>query len=84
MDLFVRVYPWDGVASYLGSMAVGELAHVPEVRAWDWARESRRVGMVCFGVGVTECVQCADALLRAGAEVRLIYANRDLAHAILP
>ena len=83
MDLFVRAYPWDGVASYLESMAVGGLAHVPEIRAWDWSRESRRVGMVCFGVGITECVQCAESLLRAGAEVRIIYANRDLAHAIL-
>lgn len=86
-DLFVKVYPDDrssaGVSAYLGGVSEGESVHVPEIRAWDWRRESRRVGMVCFGVGVTECVVAASALLRAGAEVRMIYANRDMAQAFL-
>lgn len=81
-ELVVKIYPSGGpptspgVSAYLGALLVGEYAHVPEVRALDWRRDSRRTGMVCFGVGITECLGPARKLLEAGAEVRLIYANR--------
>jgi len=32
--------------------------------------------MICFGVGITECLSTATALLQSGAEVRMLYLNR--------
>jgi len=87
-DVVVKVYPGGpptspGVSAYLGALAVGEYAHVPEIRALDWRRDSKRVGMVCFGVGITECLGPAAVLLRAGAEVRMLYANRHAGQIIM-
>jgi hypothetical protein len=67
-DLVVKAYP-GGVSEKLCSLPVDAYAHVPEIRALDWSRDSKRVGMVCFGVGVTECLGPAEALLKAGGEV---------------
>mmetsp|Transcript_33886 Transcript_33886/g.79337 ORF Transcript_33886/g.79337 Transcript_33886/m.79337 type:complete len:334 (-) Transcript_33886:8-1009(-) len=88
-DIVVKIYPpvkdppSPAVSAYLGAVAVGDYVHVPELRAWDWRRESRRMAMVCFGVGITECLTLAEPLLRFGAEVRLVYANRDAAQTVL-
>ena len=87
-DIVVKIYlpddqPSAAVSAYLGAVPIGDMVHVPELRAWDWRRESRRMGMVCLGVGITECVALAEPLLLSGAEVRMVYANRDAAHAVL-
>ena len=87
-ELVVKIYPGGpptspGVSAYLGKLAVGASAHVPEIRSLDWYRTSRRVGMLCFGVGLTECIRPATVLLAAGAEVRMIVANRNAAQAVL-
>ena len=45
----------------------------------DWAvvpSPRLRIGLIAFGVGIVECLVPAAALLAAGAEVRLVYANR--------
>jgi len=81
-DLVVKIYPagpppGPAVSAYLGAVPVGAYVHVPEIRALDWRRDSERTGMVCFGVGVTECLAPAGALLAKGAEVRMVYAVRD-------
>ena len=60
-DLVVKIYAGgppasSGVSGYLGALAVNDTAHVPEIRALDWRRDSKRTGMVCFGVGITECL----------------------------
>jgi len=81
-DLVVKVYP-GGVSAHLGALAVSEYAHVPEMRAIDWRRDATRVGMVCFGVGITECIGPAEELLKAGGEVRLIFANRNAEQIVL-
>ena len=81
-DLVVKVYP-SGVSARLGSLAVHDFAHIPEMRAIDWRRDARRVGMVCFGVGITECLGPAEALLKAGGEVRIVYANRNAEQIVL-
>jgi ferredoxin-NADP reductase len=86
--LVVKIYPGGppataGVSAYLGALAVGARAHVPEAQALDWRRDARRVAMVCFGVGLTECLVPAAVLLRAGAEVRLVAASRDAGQQIL-
>jgi len=80
-DLLVKIYPRGtspdlGVSAYLGAVAVNDYVHVPEIRALDWWRDSKRVGLVCFGVGITECLEPAKLLLQEGAEVRILYANR--------
>ena len=67
-ELVVKAYP-GGVSEKLCALPVDAYAHVPEIRALDWRRDSKRVGMVCFGVGITECLGPAEALLKAGAEV---------------
>ena len=66
--LVVKAYP-GGVSEKLSALPVDAFAHVPEIRALDWRRDSKRVGMVCFGVGITECLGPAAALLKAGGEV---------------
>ena len=38
--------------------------------------EGGRVGLIAFGVGVTECVLTIGELLRGGVEVVLVYCNR--------
>merc|ERR1740130_858990 len=75
-------YP-GGVSEKLCALPVDAYAHVPEIRALDWRRDSKRVGMVCFGVGITECLGPAEALLKAGGEVRLVYSNRNAEQIIL-
>jgi len=65
-----------GVSAYLGAVAINDYVHIPEIRALDWWRDSKRVGLICFGVGVTECLAPANVLLQDGAEVRMVYANR--------
>ena len=67
-ELVVKAYP-GGVSEKLCALPVDAYAHVPEIRALDWRRDSKRVGMVCFGVGITECLGPAEALLKAGGEV---------------
>ena len=67
-DLVVKAYP-GGVSERLCALPVDGYAHVPEIRALDWRRDSKRVGMMCFGVGITECLGPAEALLKAGGEV---------------
>jgi len=81
-DLLVKIYPGEppshpGVSGYLGTVDVGEYVHIPEIRALDWRRDSKRAGFICFGVGITECLGAATDLLEAGAEVRMLYANRN-------
>lgn len=86
--IVVKVYPGGspdspGVSSYLGAVNVGDYVHVPEIRAWDWRRDSKRTAMICFGVGITECLGPAASLLKSGAEVRMVYASRDADQIIL-
>ena len=72
-----------GVSAFLGAVAVGEEVHVPEIRAVDYVRGSRAAAMVCFGVGVTECVPAAEALLRNGGEVRALISCRDASQVVM-
>jgi len=86
--LIVKVYSggppeFAGVSGYLGSVEVGDFVHVPEIRQLDWRRDSKRTGMVCLGVGITECLGPAEVLLKAGAEVRMVYGNRNAGQIIL-
>jgi ferredoxin-NADP reductase len=84
-NLTVKVYPGGpprsrGTSNYLGGVAVGESVHVPQTRTVPFAEAPagvRRAGMVAFGVGIAECLEPMEELLRAGAEVRLLYASRD-------
>jgi len=76
-DLIVKIYPGEGTSSYLGSVPVGGLVHVPQIRAADWKHESKKTAMVCFGVGVTGCFGLARELLERGGEVKMVLANRD-------
>jgi hypothetical protein len=49
----------------------------------DYYRDTRRVAMMCFGVGVTECLPLATRLLARGAEVRMAVADRDASRVVL-
>ena len=83
-NVTVKIYPGGpphtrGTSSWLGSLPVGSLAHIPEVRSLPWAvpkERASRVGMIAFGVGIVECLEPAELLLDAGAQVRLLYASR--------
>lgn len=83
-NLTVKVYPGGppatrGTSAYLGSVAIGDFAHVPELREMHWAvapMEALRVGLVAFGVGIAECLEPAELLLAAGAQVRFVTSNR--------
>ena len=87
-NLTVKIYPGGppssrGTSAYLGSVPVGEKVHVPQTRTMAWAvgemHQVRRVGLVAFGVGIVECLEPAELLLGAGAEV--CGAKGPLAHA---
>jgi NAD(P)H-flavin reductase len=87
-SIVVKIYPGEppayaAVSAHLGSLPVGEYAHVPSIRAQDWRRDAARVGMLCFGVGLVECLHPAEALLAAGAQVRIINAARRRSDLIL-
>jgi len=83
--LTVKIYPGGpprtrGTSAYLGALPIGSAIHVPETRTMEWAVKptmTRRVGIVAFGVGIAECLDVMEILLEAGAEVRLVYANRN-------
>lgn len=86
ISLIVKVYPEEGspgVSGYLESVEVGSSIDVSEIRAWDYHHSSRRTAMVCFGVGITECLGISEVLLARGAEVRMVYASRDPAQVLL-
>ena len=81
--IHVKVYPYRGVSEFLGGLPVGASVHVPEIRAMDYARSSKRCAMVCFGVGVTECAPAAEDLLLRGAEVRVLLGFRDSSQVVM-
>ena len=84
ITLIVKVYhDHQGASGYLASVPVGGFINVPKIRAWDYHHDSRRTAMVCFGVGITECLGISEVLLARGAEVRMVYASRDPAQVLL-
>ena len=83
ITLIVKVYPHQGVSGHLTSVPPGGFVNVPEIRAWDYHYNSRRVAMVCFGVGITECMGISEVLLARGAEVRMVYASKEPAQVLL-
>ena len=48
----------------------------------DYHRDSRRVAMMCFGVGVNECLPLGTRLLERGAEVRMAILDRDASRVV--
>ena len=83
-ELAVKIYAdRQGVSAYLGALKIGAYAHVPEIRAMDYHRDARRVAMICFGVGVTECLPLGMKMLARGAEVRMAVLDRDASRAVL-
>jgi len=77
-NLTVKIYPGGpprtrGTSAWLGALAVGSSASVPQTRRMEWAvapAQARRVGLVAFGVGIVECLEPMAILLEAGAEAR--------------
>lgn len=77
-NLTVKIYPGGppqsrGTSAWLGALAVGSSASVPQTRRIEWAVapvQARRVGLVAFGVGIVECLEPMAILLEAGAEAR--------------
>ena len=77
-NLTVKIYPGGpphsrGTSAWLGALAVGSSASVPQTRQIEWAvapMQARRVGLVAFGVGIVECLEPMAILLEAGAEAR--------------
>eukprot|EP00928_Gymnodinium_smaydae_P065719 TRINITY_DN48815_c0_g1_i1.p1 TRINITY_DN48815_c0_g1~~TRINITY_DN48815_c0_g1_i1.p1 ORF type:complete len:303 (-),score=42.59 TRINITY_DN48815_c0_g1_i1:467-1375(-) len=80
-DLVVKMYPGGRVSGYLGGLKIGETAQIsgPGPVPWLALREHRapEVGIVAFGVGITEAVVVAEHQLRHGADkVLLLWANK--------
>jgi len=84
-NLTVKIYPGGppmtrGTSAFLGSVGIGALVHVPEVRSMRWATApavAKRVGLVAYGVGIAECLEPIELLLASGAtDVRLVTSNR--------
>eukprot|EP01065_Artemidia_motanka_P024702 TRINITY_DN295_c0_g1_i3.p1 TRINITY_DN295_c0_g1~~TRINITY_DN295_c0_g1_i3.p1 ORF type:complete len:306 (+),score=85.38 TRINITY_DN295_c0_g1_i3:63-920(+) len=91
-ELTVKIYPGTGVSAHLGSLPIGEQAHVARTLTKRLAIPGppgvgdelpasptvpkMNVGIIAFGVGITECVITAEDMLRAGHTVRLLYGNR--------
>jgi NAD(P)H-flavin reductase len=79
-DITFKVYPKGPCSGYLDSVAIGE-----SVRVFVMGRNERRqgthVGLVAFGVGITEALPIAEAELAKGyaKKVHLLWAARTYA-----
>ena len=78
-DITVKVYPCGKCSGYLDSVKVGETVEV-FVKGKKERRPGSHVGLVAFGVGITEDLPIAAAELQKGAhEVHLLWAARTYA-----
>ena len=76
-DITVKVYPGGVCSGYLDSVQVGESISVFKMGAKQRAA-GRHVGLIAFGVGITEALPlCAAELSKPDAEhVRLLWASK--------
>jgi NAD(P)H-flavin reductase len=83
-QLLVKLYPGGRVSGHLGSLRVGESAWFARTRTKPMAEGVRRAGLIAFGVGISDCLHTATALLQQGSErVALLYAARCKSEALL-
>ena len=83
-DLLVKLYPGGRVCGHLGRLQVGESAWLARTRSKPMAADVSRAGLIAFGIGISDCIQTATALLVGGAdEVRLMHAVRTAAEVTL-
>ena len=74
----VKLYRGGAVCGHLGALHIGEAAWFAKTRSKPMAQGVKRVGLIAFGVGISDCVHTAAALLEGGAErVELLHACRS-------
>jgi len=79
-DLTVKVYPGGKCSGYLDSVKVGETVEVFAKGKKERRPGGSHVGLVAFGVGITEALPIAAAELQKGVhEVHLLWAARTYA-----
>lgn len=71
----VKVYRGGRGSGYLDALAVGDWAEFAKTRTKKM-RQFARVGMIAYGVGITECLLTCRRLLTKKMAVRLLCANR--------
>ena len=79
-QITVKVYRGGNCSGYLAGLNVGDCAHVSRTMTKTMRVGARdppvNVGLIAFGIGITEMLVTAEDLLRAGHSVTLLYANR--------
>jgi len=82
-EICVKIYPHGWVSGYLSELEVGEVAYITQTRTKN-LKPRRKVGLIAFGIGITECILTIDQCLDRQksefeeSEVVLLYANRTM------
>lgn len=79
-DVTFKVYPAGRASGYLDRLSVGDCAHSFGMSAGRVRNPGNYVGIVAYGVGITEALPVAQAELTKGdaAQVTLLWASRTL------
>lgn len=70
-DLTVKIYPGGRVSGLLDALQPGETVGMWKKPSWNVAQAGTHVGMIAFGVGITEVLPVAEAQL-SNPEVRRV------------
>lgn len=82
----VKIIPGGRVSSWLAAQPIGSLIPITKTLTKRLAAPlsssgaaGRHLGLICYGIGVTECILTAKWALEAGQAVKLVYAIRAAA-----
>jgi len=79
-DLTVKIYPAGRVSGLLDELEPGESVNIWKKPSWKVKQSCSHLGIVAFGVGITEAVPVAEAHLEIpDTQVTLLWASRSMA-----
>lgn len=78
-DITVKVYKNGIMSTYISNLKENDYIHLAKTRTKQISSPCVRVGIIVFGIGVTEVLQIESTLLSKNIETRLIVANRKVA-----
>eukprot|EP00039_Didymoeca_costata_P025208 m.12638 g.12638 ORF g.12638 m.12638 type:complete len:297 (+) comp4698_c0_seq1:99-989(+) len=84
-ELLVKVYPNGQVSSYLDSVPVGESIYCARAitKPVRPPEQVKRLGLIAYGIGISDVLHTSKKYLDEGAAVRLIYAVKGKEDAIM-